>query len=181
MTVSNGRPTDFEARSAREQRAYDLLDRLGIAYTRADHEAAMTMEDCVAIGDAIGAPICKNLVLCNRQQTAFYLLLMPGDKPFKTKDLSAQIQSARLSFATEAHLAELLDVLPGSASVLALQNDTEHRVALLIDEDVLAQPRFGCHPCQNTSSLGFATADLTERILPALGRSWQTVALPKYE
>ena len=61
----------------------------------------MTMEACEEIDHALGdnTTICKNLFLCNRQETDFYLLLMPGDKPFKTKDLSVQIHSARLSFA----------------------------------------------------------------------------------
>ena len=181
MTVYQGSPENLADRSPREQRAYALLDRLEISYVRVDHEAAMTMEDCAAIGEAIDIPICKNLLLCNRQQTAFYLLLMPGDKPFKTKDLSAQIQSSRLSFASEEQLARLLDVQPGSASVLALENDKERCVTLLIDREVLAAPRFGCHPCQNTSSIGFATDALLTRILPALEREWQTVDLPRYE
>lgn len=180
MIVYQGRPENCAGRSEVEIRCYDLLDSLGISYRGVDHEAAMTMEDCAAAGNAIDVPICKNLVLCNRQQTAFYLLLMPGDKPFKTKDLSAQIGSSRLSFASEAHLAELLGVTPGSASVLGLQNDKDGRVKLLIDEEVLASPQFGCHPCKNTTSLGFLTSDLTGRILPALGREWQTVSLPRY-
>ena len=112
--------------------------------------------------------ICKNLFLCNRQKTNFYLLVMPGDKPFKTKELSKQMGISRLSFADESFMEQFLDIHPGSVSVLGLMNDKEHRVSLAIDEDVLKEEMFGCHPCENTSSIRFRTKDLTEKILPAL-------------
>ncbi|MBQ4353711.1 MAG: prolyl-tRNA synthetase associated domain-containing protein, partial [Clostridia bacterium] len=161
-------------------RSYDLLDSLGITYARVDHEHADTMEMCARIETVLGAKICKNLLLCNRQQTAFYLLMMPGDKPFKTKDLSAQIGSARLSFAPPQAMEELLDITPGSLSVLGLANDTENRVTLLIDEDLLRDTSFGCHPCINTSSLAIQTADLVEKIIPALRHQPTYVNLPVY-
>ncbi len=169
MKREKGRPTDVSPRLDKERRVYDLLDRLEIAYERIDHEPAMTMEICEEIDRVLDAVICKNLFLCNRQQTDFYLLMMPGDKPFKTKDLSAQIHSARLSFATAEHMEELLDITPGSVSVMGLINDKEHRVRLLIDRDVLKHEFFGCHPCINTSSLRIQTEDLLKKILPALG------------
>lgn len=181
MTLESGRPLDMTDRAPREIRTYELLDRLGVAYTRVDHAPAMTMEDCVAIDKILGADMCKNLFLCNRQQTDFYLLLMPGDKPFRTKELSAQIGTARLSFASAEHMLEMLDILPGAVSVMGLANDREHAVQLLIDEDLLKQTRFGCHPCVNTSSLCFATADLLQVILPALGYTPRTVTLGKEE
>ena len=129
------------------------------------------MEVCEKVDAVLGVHICKNLFLTNRQKTEFYLLIMPGDKPFKTKELSHQLGVARLSFATEEPMAELLDVHPGSVSVLALMNDHDRRVHLVIDEDVLKEELFGCHPCENTSSLRFKTSDLTDKILPALGYS----------
>lgn len=181
LTVQTGRPADLSGRAARECRTYDLLDRLGVAYTRVDHEPAMTMEDCVAIDRAMGVNMCKNLFLCNRQQTDFYLLLMPGDKPFRTKELSSQIGTARLSFASAEHMLEKLDILPGAVSVMGLMNDREHAVQLLIDEDLLTQDRFGAHPCVNTSSLCFATDDLLRVILPALGYAYRTVSLGREE
>ena len=177
MIPVSGRPTETADRAAREMRTYDLLDRLGVSYTRVDHAPAMTMEDCVAIDQAMGVQMCKNLFLCNRQQTDFYLLLMPGDKPFRTKELSSQIGTARLSFATAEHMLDKLDILPGSVSVMGLANDREHAVQLLIDEDLLAQPLFGCHPCVNTSSLCFTTEELLRVILPALGYTYRTVHL----
>ena len=169
MDVFSGRPADCAGRGEVEQRSYDLLDRLGIDYLRADHEPALTMEDCVAIGQALDAPVCKNLFLCNRQKTSFYLLLMEGDKPFKTKDLSAQLGIARLSFADEEAMGRLLALRPGSVSPLGLANDREKRVQLVIDRSLLAHPRIGCHPCRNTSTVGFSTDDFLKKLLPALG------------
>ena len=172
-----GRPKDPSGRLSREIRTYDLLDRLGISYIRADHPHADTMEDCLAIDEALGAPMCKNLFLCNRQKTQFFLLMMPGEKPFKTKDLSAQINSARLSFAPAEKMLEYLDIEPGAVSVLGLMNDTGNAVRLLIDEDVLASPVIGCHPCVNTSSLALRTEDLLRLFLPAVHHSPEIVRL----
>lgn len=181
MELQHGRPENTTGRLEKEIRCYDLLDGLGIAYGRVDHEPADTMEVCAAISQVLGAPICKNLLLCNRQCTAFYLLLMPGDKVFKTRDLSAQIGSSRLSFADGSFMEQFLDITPGSLSILGLMNDRENRVQLLIDEDVLKEKFIGCHPCINTSSLCLATADVQNILIPALGHSPITVNLPKYE
>ena len=177
MELQNGRPGDFAARLPKEQRVYELLDSLGIAYTRVDHEAAMTMEACIAVDQALGTVMCKNLMLCNRQCTDFYLLLMPGDKPFKTSVLSKQIGSSRLSFADGSYMEQYLDITPGSLSVLGLMNDRENRVRLLIDRDVLSGESIGVHPCINTSSLGLRTADLMEKLIPAMGHEPTMVEL----
>lgn len=177
MKLVNGRPEDCSSRLPKEIRVYDLLDSLSIDYQRIDHEAAMTMEACAAVDEVLEATICKNLMLCNRQKTDFYLLLMPGDKPFKTKDLSAQIGSSRLSFAEPEFMEEFLDITPGSLSILGLMNDKDHRVRLLIDRDVLGGEFIGCHPCINTSSLRLRTADLTEKIIPAMGHEPMLVSL----
>jgi len=178
MTVEKGRPLSLEGRLKKEIKAYDLLDSLGIEYERADHEAAMTMEACEEIDRALGVKICKNLFLTNRQCTAFYLLLIPADKPFKTKDLSAQIGSSRLSFGSHELMEELLDITPGSLTVLGLMNDLDRDVTLLIDEDVLKEEFFGCHPCINTSSIKFKTSDLVDRLIPALKHRPTMVTLP---
>jgi Ala-tRNA(Pro) deacylase len=175
-TLFTGRPGD--TRTPREERCYDLLDSLGVDYYRVDHEHADTIQDCELVENLLGAKICKNLFLTNRQQTDFYLLIMPGEKPFKTKLLSKQINTARLSFGTPEQMKRYLDTLPGSASVLGLMNDRENRVRLLVDNDLLSEETFGCHPCQNTSSLRFRTAELFERILPAMHHEPTFVELP---
>lgn len=177
MELQKGRPADVSGRLEKEIRTYDFLDSLGIDYERIDHEPAMTMEVCREIDKTLQAVICKNLFLCNRQETAFYLLMIPDTKTFHTKDLSAQIHSARLSFAKPEYMEKFLDITPGSVSVLGLMNDTEHKVQLLIDEDVLHSEYVGCHPCINTSSLRLRTKDLVEKIIPAMGHPFTTVTL----
>ena len=177
MELVQGRPDTNEGRLAKEIRVYDFLDRLGVQFQRIDHEAANTMEACAAIDAVLDATICKNLMLCNRQCTRFYLLVMPGDKPFKTSVLSKQIGSSRLSFAAPEYMERYLDITPGSLSILGLMNDGEHQVELLIDEDVLAGEYYGCHPCINTSSLRLKTADLVEKIIPAMGHEPRMVTL----
>lgn len=177
MELQKGRPSDETGRLEKEIRTYDLLDRLGVAYERVDHEPAMTMEVCQAIDEVLQATICKNLFLCNRQETAFYLLMMPDNKPFRTKDLSAQIGSARLSFAKPEYMEQFLDITPGSVSVMGLMNDKEKRVQLLIDEDVLNSEYVGCHPCINTSSIRLLTKDLVDEVIPAMEHAYIKVKL----
>ena len=177
MELQKGRPADTAGRLEKEIRTYDLLDRLGVEYERIDHEPAMTMENCKEVDQLLEAVICKNLFLCNRQKTAFYLLMIPDTKVFHTKDLSAQIGSARLSFAKPEYMEEFLDITPGSVSVMGLMNDKEHRVRLLIDEDVLDGEYIGCHPCINTSSIRFKVKDLIEKVIPAMGHDFVKVKL----
>ena len=168
MILTQGRPDNCEQRLAKEVRCYDFLDALNIEYGRIDHEVANTMEACEEIDRVLSATICKNLFLCNRQETDFYLLMIPGNKHFKTKDISAQIGSSRLSFAKEEYMQQFLDITPGSVSVLGLINDTNNNVKLLIDEDVIVGEYIGCHPCINTSSLKIKTDDFVNKIIPNL-------------
>lgn len=173
----NGRPENTEGRLDREIRTYDFLDSLGIKFSRVDHEAAYNMQACDEIDKVLGVQMCKNLFLCNRQKTDFYLLLMPGDKKFKTKELSAQIGAARLSFAEPEYMLKFLDIEPGSVSVMGIMNDKEHNIQLLIDEDVLKDENIGCHPCVCTSSMKIATGDIIEKFLPATGHDYKMVHL----
>ena len=177
LKLENGRPADTTGRLEKEIRTYDFLDALQVPYQRIDHETLMTIEACKDVDKVLDAVICKNLFLCNRQETAFYLLMIPDTKVFHTKDLSAQIGSARLSFAKAEYMQQLLDITPGSVSVLVLMNETAHKVQLLIDEDVLASEYVGCHPCINTSSLRLRTRDLVEKILPAIEHEFIKVKL----
>ena len=176
QTVYQGRPAD--TRIPKEERCYELLDRLGVEYARVDHEHADTIEACHEIEKLLGCEICKNLFLTNRQMTEVWLLLMPGEKPFKTKLLSKQIGSARLSFASAEQMLHYLDIKPGSVSVLGLMNDKENKVRLLIDRDLLTQESIGMHPCINTSSLRMKMEDLTEKLLPAMAHEPTVVDLP---
>lgn len=181
MGLYSGRPADINSRLSKEVRVYDLLDKLGIEYKRADHPAAETMEACLEIEKVLGVEICKNLFLRNRQKTEFYLLMMPGSKPFKTKDITKQLGCARLSFAEAEFMEEFLDITPGSVSVLGLMNDIENRVRLIIDKDILEGEYIGCHPCINTSSLAIKTEDILNKFLPAVGHTATTVEMPWHE
>ena len=171
MELVNGRPKIEDGRFDKEIRVYDFLDKIGVDYQRVDHVAAMKMEECEEVDKTLGdgTAICKNLFLCNRQETDFYLLLIPGDKNFKTKYLSSQIGSSRLSFAKAEYMEKYLDITPGSVSIMGLMNDEEKKVQLLIDEDVMKCEYFGCHPCINTSSLKIKMEDLKNKIILALG------------
>ena len=167
-SLRRGRPETDAGRLPKEIKTYNFLDELGISYECLDHEATDSMAACQGVDALLGVRICKNLFLCNRQKTKFYLLVMPGEKTFHTKDLSKQISTARLSFADAEFMEEYLCITPGSVSILGLMNDTEGNVQLLIDRDVLKEEFFGCHPCINTSSLKLTTADLLETVIPAL-------------
>ena len=178
LVLEKGRPQDVTGRLEKEIRTYDLLDSLGISYERVDHEEANTMEACAAVDEVLApAVICKNLFLCNTQKTKFYLLMIKNDKKFKTKEISKQINSSRLSFAPPEYMEQYLDITPGSASVMGLMNDKNHEVTLLVDEDVLAAEYFGCHPCINTSSLRLKVTDVFETFLQAVGHEYTTVKL----
>ncbi len=178
-TLYQGRPASPAGRSEGELSCYDLLDRLEIPFARADHAAAMTIPMCASVERVLGEKICKNLFLCNRQKTAFYLLMLDGAKPFHTRDLSKQLGVARLSFAGEMDMARLLGVTPGSVTVLALKNDKDKAVRLVIDRSVAGARRVSCHPCVNTSTVSFSTQALLDQLLPAIGHTPTFVDLPE--
>ena len=178
MELVKGRPTDCSGRLEREVRVYDLLDKLGIEYERTDHEEANTLEKCNEIDKILDTIICKNLFLCNRQQTEFYLLMMPGDKPFKTKYITKQLGCSRLSFAPSEKMLEYLDIKPGAVSIMGLMNDKDNKIQLVIDKPVVESETLGCHPCVCTSSLKFKTKDIIEKFLPAVHHEPIIVDLP---
>lgn len=171
--MQQGRPGKEQHPSSqrpdKEWRTYDLLDQLGINYERIDHDKAMTIDDCDVIDERLGATICKNLFLCNSKKNRYYLLMLPGDKRFQTKAISKQIGESRLSFAKDDAMERLLDITPGSVSVMGLMNDKMKEVTLLLDRELLEAEHIGCHPCINTASLRIRTHDILERFLPHTG------------
>ena len=177
LTLYHGRPESPEGRLDKEIRTYDYLDNLGIEYYRLDHEPADSDHPgvCEAVEEALGAKICKNLFLANRQRTKFYMLMIPEEKTFRSSDISRQAGSSRLHFAEPEYMLELIDTTPGSASVMGLINDPDHRVQLLVDEDLLGQEYIGCHPCINTSSLRIRREDIFGKFLKATGHDYKTV------
>lgn len=177
MELYKGRPKTNEGRLEREIRVYDFLDAHGIEYMRTDHPPVDTMEACYEIDSVLQATICKNLFLCNRQKTQFYLLMMPGNKPFKTKEITSQIGSARLSFASPEDMEKYLDIKPGAVSIMGLMNDKENKVQLLVDTDVLDGEYLGCHPCVSTSSLRVRTDEIFGKYLEAVHHNMIKVRL----
>ena len=166
-TIYTARPTD--KRLPKEERVYDLLERLDIPFERVDHDAVGTIEGCAEIEKLLDIEICKNLFLRNSKGDQYYLLMLPGGKHLVTKDLAKKIGSTRLSFGTPEKMEEYLDITPGSVSVLGLMNDHGNNIQFLVDNDIKKWEYFGCHPCINTSSLKIKTADLFSKILPAVG------------
>lgn len=166
-TIYTARPTD--KRLPKEERVYDLLERLDVPFERVDHDAVGTIEGYAEIEKLLDIEICKNLFLRNSKGDQYYLLMLPGGKHLVTKDLAKKIGSTRLSFGTPEKMEEYLDITPGSVSVLGLMNDHENNIQLLVDNDIKKWEYFGCHPCINTSSLKIKTADLFSKILPAVG------------
>lgn len=179
LVLYKGRPVDCTGRLEKEIRTYDLLDALGLEYWRTDHAflRADTMEDCIVIDDCLGATVCKNLFLCNRQKTNFYLLMMPGDKPFKTKDLSPLLGCSRLSFAGPEHMERLLRTIPGSVSALELMFDTQAQVRLVIDRDLLKDRYLSGHPGISTSTLCLEREEMI-RFVEATGHTPTYLDLP---
>lgn len=161
-TIYHGRP-DSKGRLDKEMRVYDLLEKLDIPYERIDHEATMSVNSCEEVEKILDINICKNLFLCNSQKDKFYMLMMLGDKKFKSGNVSKQIGSSRLSFAPEEYMEQFLDITPGSVSILGLMNDISNNVQLLVDKDVVKDEYIGCHPCINTSSLKIKTSDILEK------------------
>ena len=174
MELFNGRPSDVSGRTETEVRVYDFLDDLSVSYGRLDHAPAFGSETelCHEIEDSLGAKICKNLFLANRQRTKFYLLMIPEDKTFRSSEISKQAGSSRLHFAESEYMEELIGCSPGSASVMGLINDTEHRVQLLADEEVVSAEYVGCHPCINTSSLRIKSEDIFGKFIKATGHDY---------
>lgn len=178
-TLFQGRPMGVTSANDAEAGVYDFLDRTGASYQTLTHDAAFTMDECEAVREAIGAPVFKNLFLTNKQQTLFFLLMIPADKPFKTKYLSSQLGCARLSFASAEHMENMLRIHPGAVSPLGLIYDTEHRVRLIIDSDLQAIDRYACHPCVNTASVAMSLDELLTKVIPATGHTHTWVTLPK--
>lgn len=163
-----------------KDKVIEILKENNIDFEVFNHEAFVSMDQYEVIEGKIGCKIPKNLFLCNRQETVFYLLIMPGDKIFKTKDISAQINSSRLSFGNKDYLNKLLSCYKGSTSVLGLLFDKENRVNLLIDEDILKEEYLGFHPCDNNFTIKIKKEDLISKIIPLTKHDYKIVNLPKY-
>lgn len=177
MIPTEKMPSDAEMRQVKEMKTYQMLEKLKVPFLRLDHGPLMTMSECEQAEKALDVRMCKNLFLCNSQKTKFYLLMMPGDKKFFTKELSHQLHISRLSFADAEFMEKYLDVFPGSVSVMGLMNDVDNMVELVIDSDILFWEYIGVHPCVNSSSLKIKVSDLIEKFLPAVSHGYTVISL----
>lgn len=153
------------------------LKKLNVNYEIKEHDALISMDTYELIQKDMGVTIPKNLFLNTQNHQNFYLLIMPGDKKFKTKELSSQINSSRLSFGSDEKLEEFLKCYKGSTSALGLLFDKENKVKLLIDEDLLNKEYLGFHPCNNSFTVKIKTSDLIEKYLPNINHDFIKVKL----
>ena len=180
VKLFKGRPSEESDHniSLDEKIVYDFLDTLNVEYSVLTHPAAATMEECEKIRNRIGVPVFKNLFLTNKQQSQFYLLMIPADKPFKTKYLSSQIGCSRLSFASAENMAEFLHIEPGAVSPMGLIHDKQQKVKLIVDRDLADIDTYACHPCVNTASIIISLNDLLTKVIPTTGHNFEWVTLP---
>lgn len=150
-----------------------FLENQDVPYTLFEHEAKYTIEDCLLEPGLAqpGVTMPRNILLTNRQQTAFYLLIISPRKPFRTAVVSKLLGVSRLSFAPPERLMELMGLLPGAVSPLALLFDREKQVQLVVDDDLLSFEKLWFHPAVNTASVEIATRDFLRRVLPGMGRT----------
>ena len=148
---------------------FELISAMGIGYQYFEHPPVRTMEDCKASEQALNAVMPKNIFLCPRNQSAFYLLLTRPDAKYRTADISKQLGVSRLSFGPSDKLYEYLQTLPGAISPMGLLFDEEKKVTLAVDSALRDAPRLAFHPCVNTMSLAMSGKEFFEIFLPALG------------
>lgn len=124
------------------------------------------MEDCVQINEKLDMKMVKTLFLCNRKQTAFYLFITAGDKPFRAKDFSAALDIARVSFAPAELMEQMLGTKIGAATVFSALLDTENAVQIVFDRDVLSEEWYGCSDGTTTGYMKLKTEQILHSFLP---------------
>ncbi len=161
--IKTAPPTEFKTEL--QKQVYETLAKLEIPFERVDNDEALTMEDCIAIDKALNTKTAKALFLCNRQKTNFYLFVTAGGKPFVTKNFGKALEISRVSFAPPEHMLEMLGTIPGCASILSVIEDSEARVKLVIDKDVISASAFASPDCTTTGYIKLKTADVLKKYL----------------
>ena len=164
-----------------QEKVIRFLTEHGIAFEAIEHAPVETMADCEALG--LPAAHCKNLFLCNRAGTQYYLLLIRADKPFVTREVSHALGVSRLSFGKDEALFAMLHTHAGSVSPMGLIYPEAKDVRLLCDRDLLNAPGIAFHPLVNTASLWMKTEDFLNRFLPLTGHdiTFIDIAAPQSE
>ena len=161
--IKDAAPAAF--RTELQKSVYETFEKLNIPFERVDTDEAVTMDDCVAINDKLDMKMVKTLFLCNRQQTDFYLFVTRGDKPFRSKDFSHALDIARVSFAPAELLLDMLQTPVGATTVLSMLVDTENRVKVVLDSEVVREEWYGCSDGTTTGYLKIRTTDIVHRFL----------------
>lgn len=161
--IMNTAPVVFK--SDLQKSVYETLQKTGIPFERVNTDEAISMDDCVLIDAKLNMNMVKTLFLCNRQQTEFYLFVTKGDKPFKSKDFSHALNISRVSFAPADLLFSMLGTHIGAATVLSMLIDTENKVKVVFDSEVLAEKWYGCSDGTTTGYLKIETTLIVNRYL----------------
>lgn len=159
-------PTD--ERCALETKVYETLSKLSIPFELVDNDSVESMEECIEISEKLGAEIRKTIFLCNRKKTSFYMVILPANKSFNTKEHCKKMDVSRLSFASGDLMMQHLDVAPGTATIMSLINDPDEKVELFIDKEIANSEFFACNPGANTTHLKIKTKDLLNKLLPKI-------------
>lgn len=152
-----------------EQKVLRRLDELKVPYEYHQHHAVHTIDECLELPYAeADVTFCKNILLCNRQKTQFYLYVTVPKKPYRTADVSKLLGVSRLSFAPDEALPELLQLYSGSLTPLALWLNPDSGVQLVLDREIRQPGRIAFHPAVNTATVIFRQEDFFDRVVPAL-------------
>jgi len=161
--IVNEKPKEFENETQRM--IYEALEELKIPFDRVENDFMISMEDCEAVNKKMNTRMAKNLFLCNRQKTEFYLFITKDNKHFNTKIFSKAMGISRVSFAPEETLTEYLGTKIGATTIFSLVYDKDCKVHLVIDKDVLEEKFHACNDGTNNAHIKITTKDLMEKYL----------------
>ncbi len=159
------RTAPTECKTLLQAKVYQTLEQLHIPFERVDTDEAITMEDCVLIDAKLNMKMVKTLFLCNRQQTNFYLFITAGDKPFHSKEFSNALGVARVSFAPAEKMETMLGTKIGAATVFSALLDSDRKVQIVFDKDILAEEWYGCSDGTTTGYMKVRTNQIVHEFL----------------
>lgn len=151
------------------------LEELGIPVSTIDHEPVFTVAESDRLHEEIAGGHTKNLFLKDAKGR-LWLVVAEAHTPVDLKALPKAIGSARLSFGKPELLMEVLGVVPGSVTALALINDTEHRVSVVVDARLMEYELINCHPLINSATTSLKRDDLI-KFMRACGHEPQVMVL----
>ena len=158
---------------------HQFLDKHGIAYEHHDHPPVFTCEEAQElVPDDIGGADTKNLFLRDKKGNNHILVTVGYDKNVDLKALSELVELKKLGFGSPERLEKYLGIKPGSVSLLALVNDSEHEVTCYVDSALWESESFRVHPLRNDASL-VVTKAAVEQFLVATGHELHLIDVPE--